>query len=127
MASGRALSGLSVPALAQTVFDAGRRRAICESARANCDAAIATYRQPSLTAFQQVEDNVAPLRILENAGAFLGNQQLDVFVSSIGSYSCGFSGLFRFYGLITDNYKSSNANDYERPFRGCLIGCAGLV
>jgi outer membrane protein TolC len=66
MASGRALSGLLVPALAQTVFDAGRRRAICESARANCDAAVATYRQASLTAFQQVDDNVAPLRIFEN-------------------------------------------------------------
>jgi hypothetical protein len=47
MASGRALPGLLVPALAQTVFDAGRRRAISESARANYDAAIATYRQTS--------------------------------------------------------------------------------
>jgi hypothetical protein len=45
MASGRALPGLLVPALAQTVFDAGRRRAISESAR--YDAAIATYRQTS--------------------------------------------------------------------------------
>ena len=35
------------PALAQTVFDAGRRRAISESARANYDAAVATYRQAS--------------------------------------------------------------------------------
>jgi outer membrane protein TolC len=49
-----------VPALVQTVFDAGRRGAIPESARANYDAAVATYRQASLTAFQQVEDNVAP-------------------------------------------------------------------
>ncbi len=54
------------PALAQTLFDAGRRRATSESARANYDAAVATYRQSSLTAFQEVEDNVAALRILEN-------------------------------------------------------------
>jgi NodT family efflux transporter outer membrane factor (OMF) lipoprotein len=54
------------PALAQTLFDAGRRRATSESARANYDAAVATYRQTSLTAFQEVEDNVAALRILEN-------------------------------------------------------------
>jgi hypothetical protein len=46
MASGRALFGLLVPALAQTVFDAGRRRAIPESTRANY-AAVATYRQAS--------------------------------------------------------------------------------
>jgi len=54
------------PALAETLFDAGRRRATSESARANYDATVATYRQTSLTAFQEVEDNVAALRILEN-------------------------------------------------------------
>ena len=54
------------PALTQTLFDAGRRRATSESAHANYDAALAAYRQTSLTAFQQVEDNVAALRILEN-------------------------------------------------------------
>ena len=54
------------PALAQTLFDAGRRRATSESARANYDAAVAAYRQTSLTAFQEVEDNVAALRILED-------------------------------------------------------------
>jgi NodT family efflux transporter outer membrane factor (OMF) lipoprotein len=56
------------PALAQTLFDGGRRRATSESARANYDATVATYRQTSLTAFQEVEDNVAALRILENEG-----------------------------------------------------------
>ncbi len=54
------------PALAQTLFDGGRRRATSESARANYDAAVASYRQTSLTAFQEVEDNVAALRILED-------------------------------------------------------------
>jgi NodT family efflux transporter outer membrane factor (OMF) lipoprotein len=54
------------PALAETLFDAGRRRATSESAGANYDASVATYRQTSLTAFQEVEDNVAALRILEN-------------------------------------------------------------
>jgi NodT family efflux transporter outer membrane factor (OMF) lipoprotein len=54
------------PALAETLFDAGRRRATSESARANYDATVATYRQTSLTAFQEVEDNVAALRILEH-------------------------------------------------------------
>ncbi len=53
------------PALAETLFDAGRRRATSEGARANFDATAATYRQKTLTAFQQVEDNLAALRILE--------------------------------------------------------------
>jgi outer membrane protein TolC len=54
------------PALAQTLFDGGRRRATSESARATYDATVATYRQTSLTGFQEVEDNVAALRILED-------------------------------------------------------------
>jgi NodT family efflux transporter outer membrane factor (OMF) lipoprotein len=54
------------PSVAQTIFDAGRRRATSESARANYDATVANYRQTSLAAFQEVEDNVAALRILES-------------------------------------------------------------
>jgi NodT family efflux transporter outer membrane factor (OMF) lipoprotein len=54
------------PALAETIFDAGRRHATSQAAWANDDAATATYRQTALTAFQEVEDNLAALRILEN-------------------------------------------------------------
>jgi NodT family efflux transporter outer membrane factor (OMF) lipoprotein len=54
------------PTIAETLFDAGRRRATSESAGANYDGTVATYRQTSLTAFQEVEDNLAALRILEN-------------------------------------------------------------
>jgi NodT family efflux transporter outer membrane factor (OMF) lipoprotein len=65
------------PVLAETLFDAGRRRATSESARANYDASVATYRQTSLTAFQEVEDNLAALRILETEA-----QQQDQAVAS---------------------------------------------
>ena len=51
--------------MAQTVYDGGRRHAKTDAARAHYDAAIADYRQTTLTAFQQVEDNLAALRILE--------------------------------------------------------------
>jgi NodT family efflux transporter outer membrane factor (OMF) lipoprotein len=51
--------------VAQTVFDAGRRRANVDIARAAYDATVATYRETTLTAFQQVEDNLAALHILE--------------------------------------------------------------
>jgi NodT family efflux transporter outer membrane factor (OMF) lipoprotein len=51
--------------LSQTVFDAGRRRSVSEGATANYDGTVASYRQTTLTAFQEVEDNLAALRILE--------------------------------------------------------------
>lgn len=50
--------------MTQTLFDAGRRRATSDAALANYDATVASYRQTTLTAFQQVEDNLAALRIL---------------------------------------------------------------
>jgi NodT family efflux transporter outer membrane factor (OMF) lipoprotein len=51
--------------MAQIVYDGGRRHAKTEAARAQYDAVIAGYRQTTLTAFQQVEDNLAALSILE--------------------------------------------------------------
>ncbi len=53
------------PSIAATIFDAGRRRAIEQSAVAGYDEAVANYRQGVLTAFQEVEDNLAALRVLE--------------------------------------------------------------
>ncbi len=50
--------------LAETVFDAGARAALVEEARAAFDQSIANYRQSVLAAFQQVEDQLAGLRIL---------------------------------------------------------------
>ena len=54
------------PQLAETLFDAGRRRATVNQTLAAYDATVANYRQTVLTAFQQVEDNLAALRVLEN-------------------------------------------------------------
>ena len=53
------------PALAQAIFDAGRRRALTNQAIAAHDASVAAYRQTVLVGFQEVEDNLAALRILE--------------------------------------------------------------
>lgn len=54
------------PQLAQTLFDAGARRALNEQAEASYDGAVANYRQTVLTTFQSVEDNLAALRILSS-------------------------------------------------------------
>lgn len=53
------------PTFSETLFDGGRRHATTERVRANYDATVATYRQTTLQGFQQVEDNLAALRILE--------------------------------------------------------------
>ena len=53
------------PQAAETLFDAGLRSAQVAAARASYDQTIANYRQTVLAAFQQVEDELAALRILE--------------------------------------------------------------
>jgi NodT family efflux transporter outer membrane factor (OMF) lipoprotein len=57
------------PALAQSVFDAGLRRAQGEQAIADYDATVADYRQTALSAIVEVEDNLAALRILGEEAA----------------------------------------------------------
>jgi NodT family efflux transporter outer membrane factor (OMF) lipoprotein len=57
------------PALAQIIFDAGLRRAQTAQAIATYDENVANYRQTVLTGFQEVEDNLAALKILEQEAA----------------------------------------------------------
>jgi len=54
------------PQLAETLFDAGKRHAQVALSQDQYDNVVANYRQTVLTGFQQVEDNLAALRILEN-------------------------------------------------------------
>jgi len=53
------------PAIVQSIFDAGLRRSQTEQAIAAYDVTVANYRQTTLVALQEVEDNLAALRILE--------------------------------------------------------------
>jgi NodT family efflux transporter outer membrane factor (OMF) lipoprotein len=59
----------------ETVIDGGRRRAVTQQARDNHAATVASYRENVLEAFQQVEDNLAALRLLDQE---LATQQLAV-------------------------------------------------
>jgi outer membrane protein TolC len=54
------------PGISQTVFDGGLRGAQTDQARAAYDGTVAGYRQTVLTAFKEVEDNLAALRILQD-------------------------------------------------------------
>jgi NodT family efflux transporter outer membrane factor (OMF) lipoprotein len=73
------------PTLTQTLYDHGRRRAGSDIALAQYDATVANYRQTTLTAFQQVEDSLAALRVLETesaqqrAATESAQQSLDLF------------------------------------------------
>jgi NodT family efflux transporter outer membrane factor (OMF) lipoprotein len=60
------------PAITETLYDGGLRGAQTDQARAVYDASVATYRQTVLTGFQEVEDNLAALRILEQEARVQG-------------------------------------------------------
>ena len=72
------------PQLAETLFEGGKRRAQVKLTEAAYDATVANYRQTVLTAFQQVEDSLAQLRILSDEGVIAGRavkaaqQSLDI-------------------------------------------------
>ncbi len=78
------------PAASETIYDGGLRRATVMQYRAQYDEAVANYRQTVLTGFQQVEDNLAALRILSAE-----IQQQDTAVSSAD----------RALTIATDRYK----------------------
>ena len=52
------------PTASETIFDFGRRRSVVAQYTAAYDETVANYRETTLTAFQQVEDNLAVLRVL---------------------------------------------------------------
>jgi NodT family efflux transporter outer membrane factor (OMF) lipoprotein len=65
------------PSLSETIYDGGLRKATVQQFRAQYDATVANYRETVLTAFQQVEDNLAALRLLS-----IEVQQEDAAVTS---------------------------------------------
>lgn len=73
------------PTLSETLYDHGRRRATSDIALAQYDGTVAFYRQTTLTAFQQVEDNLNALHNLEieasqqHAATDSAQQSLDLF------------------------------------------------
>jgi len=73
------------PTFSQTLFDAGRRRSVKNITEAQYDGTVANYRQTVLTAFQQVEDNLAALRVLsteaqqQHEATASAEQSLDLF------------------------------------------------
>jgi NodT family efflux transporter outer membrane factor (OMF) lipoprotein len=78
------------PSISETIYDGGLRRATVEQYRAQYDETVANYRNTVLTAFQQVEDNLAALRILSQ---------------EIGQQDVAIASAQRSLKLATDRYR----------------------
>lgn len=83
------------PQLSQLIFDGGARRSVTDQAIATYDGVAAAYKQTVLTAFQEVEDNLAALRILEQE-AVVQNEALQSARQAVT--------------LVTNQYKSGVVN-----------------
>lgn len=86
---------LGPAAMALTLFDAGARQASIRQAEAAYDASAATYRQNVLTALQEVEDQLAALRILANQ-AQLQDQAVSAAATTLS--------------LVTNQYKAGTVS-----------------
>ena len=85
-------SGRSAPPASETLFDGGLRAADVAAARATYDASVASYRQTVLTAFQQVEDALSDLRILQRqakAEAIAVNSTRRAVEATLNAYRAG--------------------------------------
>jgi NodT family efflux transporter outer membrane factor (OMF) lipoprotein len=109
------------PALAQTLFDGGLRNSRIAGARANYDAAVANYRQVVLAAFQNVEDNLAGLRILEEEAGVqdeavaLAKRSLDI---TINQYRAGTAS---YINVITAQATAFSAEQNAITIRGTRL------
>lgn len=116
------------PSLAETLFDAGAHRYQRAQAQALYEESVATYRQTVLTAFQNVEDDLATLRVLreesmaERAAADAAAQTLTIVQNQYKA------GTVDFLNVATAQTASLNA---ERAWRDitsrALVASAGLA
>ena len=96
------------PSLAQTVFDGGARLGALNQADAAYDQAVATYRQTVLTAFQNVEDNLIAVRLLQKeskAQADAVKHAQDAVRISLNQYK---SGITTYLTVVTSQTSELN-------------------
>jgi NodT family efflux transporter outer membrane factor (OMF) lipoprotein len=85
----------------ETIFDAGRRHAQNQQALANYNQTVALYRQQVLQSFQDVEDNLAALRLLEGESKAQQNAVVDAQLSEKLSTIRYKGGLATYLEVIT--------------------------
>jgi NodT family efflux transporter outer membrane factor (OMF) lipoprotein len=94
----------------ETLFDGGRRRATTESARAGYDASVANYRQTVLTSFQQVEDSLVVLRML-NTEAVQQHETTASSEDSLRLFQNRYSGGVDTYLQVVTSQTTALANE----------------
>ena len=116
------------PALAGTLFDGGLLSAQKAQAVAVYDSSVANYRQTVLTGFQEVEDNLAALRILkqeiEVQQAATESAQTALLITN-NQYQ---AGTVSYLSVMTVQVTSLNADSSELNMVGRdLVASVGLV
>jgi NodT family efflux transporter outer membrane factor (OMF) lipoprotein len=116
------------PQLAATLFDFGLRSAQTDAARAVYDQNVATYRQTVLAAFQDVEDNLASLRILgkeivvQQQAVQSAQQALDIVTNQYKS------GTVDYLNVLTAQTTAFNAEQKLASIAGQrMVSSVGLV
>lgn len=116
------------PALVETIFDAGLRKATVQQYKAVYEQTAANYRQTVLTAFQEVEDNLASLRILREV---IGRQDAAVEAAAValGEASARYrGGLDPYLNVLAAQIAVLNARATAVNFREQqMVASVGLI
>ena len=95
------------------MFNGGLFHAQTEAARAAYDGTVATYRQTVLTGFQEVEDNLAALRILENEAKVqddavaAANQSVQLFTNQYKAGTISYLDLIVVQTALLNNQRTA--------------------
>jgi len=99
--------------LVQTIFDGGARSASIDAAKASYDASVANYRQTVLSAFQEVEDNLATLRVLaqesvyENEAVRAARESLDLTTNQYKAGTVSYLNVITAQTTLLSNQQSA--------------------
>lgn len=112
---------------ALTIFDGGAKNAAYKQAIDNFDASVAAYRQTVLTSFQEVEDNIAALRILEEetqvqAKAVAAADQ--ALTLTMNQYQ---AGTISYLNVLTANTNALNNRQTAVQLQGQQLAAAVLL
>jgi len=112
----------------ETLFDGGERSAAVRAAQASYDSSVATYRQTVLTAFQQVEDELSDLRILqqqagaEDAAVRAAQHSLDIALNEYRAGTVAYTTVVTAQTALLGNQQSALTVQQSR-----LVASATLV
>ncbi len=104
----------------ETLFSGGARPAAVAAARATYDQSVATYRQTVLTAFQQVEDALSSLRILEQQAAAEAiavastRRAVDITLNQYRSGTVAYTSVITEQALLLGNQQTALAIQQSR-------------